>query len=667
MTCADPGAPGDLVQGRNVDSHDTPEYLIDQLSRAGTTSGITSPQASTMPPSSANRWLRILQYVTEGAIAHLDLEELLHELLDRISSAMAADNAAILLLSPDGTQLIVYAARGPEEAVRGTAHVSVGRGVADHGTVRPTLVIIDDLSQATVENPFLRASAHFLAGVHSLVAVPLLVGDRVLGVLHVDSARPRRFTAEDSFLLQLIADHVVLAIEHARLHTSECAARRQADSMTHQLQALQAISDVALEHARLRDLLSALLERAQQLLEVDNVAILLPEQDGRELTLYSVQGAEAAVLGKVHVPFGQGVAGTIAATRKPLIVENLAAVPVSNPFLQEHFRSLLGVPLLTGGRLVGVMHVDTVQPRIFTDTELQLLQEIADRIAVAIDRAREYERIQQHRADAERQVAVLRETTERMDEFLSIASHELRTPLTTLTMTLQMLDFWLNDERSKWPDETEAGYSVRALANSKPLVKRSNQSVKRLDRLVGELLDTSRIRDNRLDLKLERADLVAILREAVEEQQDAQPGRTLRLEIDAQEPVLGKMDGDRIRQVVSNFLSNALKFSPSDQPITVALRVESGQHDPPKQQAHVSVRDAGIGIPREELDRIWERLYRVEGVRHQSGSQVGLGLGLYISRDIVARHGGQVGVESKVGKGSTFWFTLPLDQSQEKE
>lgn len=640
-----------------MDEQDTSESLIGQLSRAGMSSSGTSG-ASTLPAAMANRWLRILQYVTEGAIAHLDLEGLLRELLGRISAAMKADNAAILLLNADGTHLTVYAARGPEEVVTGKVHVPMGRGVAGTIAARREPRIIDDLSQVPVENPLLRAT------IHSLVGVPLLAGDRVVGVLHVDSTRPRRFTEEDCLLLQLIADHVVLAIEHARLHTAERAARREAESMTHELLALQAISDVALEHAQLQDLLQALLERVQQLLEVDNVAILLPEQDGKELTLYSVHGAEVAVMGLVHVPMGQGVAGTIAATRKPLIVDNLATVSVANPFLQEHFRSLLGVPLLAGDRLVGVLHVDSIQPRIFTDAERQLLEVVADRIATAIDRAHEYERIRQDRVEAEHRVAVLQETTERMDEFLGIASHELRTPLTSLTMNLQMLKFWLNDERGRRPDEPDVEYRARALAKALPLVIRSNQSVGRLDRLVGDLLDASRIRDNRLELELARTDLVPILRETVEEQRDAQANRTVRLELEAQAPMFVEADSDRIKQVVSNFLSNAFKFSAPDQPVTVTLAVEGDEHDPRHQQVRVSVRDAGIGISGEELERIWDRLYRVDGVRHQSGSQVGLGLGLYISRDIVEHHGGRIGVESQLGKGSTFWFTLPLCRAE---
>ncbi|MGZ3581345.1 MAG: GAF domain-containing sensor histidine kinase [Ktedonobacterales bacterium] len=642
-----------------MDDQDTPQYLMGQPSRAGMTSQIT-PDLSTVPAATANHWLRILQHVTEGAVAHLDLEGLLHELLDRIREAMKADNTAILLLGADGTKLTLYAARGPEEEVTGKVHVPVGRGVAGTIAARREPLIIDDLSQVEVENPLLRATAH------SLVGVPLLVGDRVLGVLHVDSAQPRQFTSEDSLLLQLIADHVVLAIEHAQLYTAERAARRQAESMTQQLSALQAVSDVALEHARLQDLLRALLERVQQLLEVDNVAILLPEQDGKALTLYTVHGAEEAVLGQVHVPFGEGVAGTIAATRKPLIVENLATVPVANPFLREHFRSLLGVPLLADDRLVGVIHVDSVQQRIFTDAELQLLQVVADRIAVAIDRAHEYERIQQDRVDAERRFAVLQETTERMDEFLGIASHELRTPLTTLTMNLQMLDFWLNNQRGRRQNESDAEYATRALPIVKPLVTRSSQSIKRLDRLVDDLLDASRIRDNQLELKLARTDLVTILREAIEEQRDAHANRVVQLEIEAQEPVFVEADSDRLSQVVTNFMSNAFKFSAPNRPVTLILEIESDQHNQHDQYVRISVRDEGVGIARGELDRIWERLYRVEGVRHQSGSQVGLGLGLYISRDIVERHGGRVGVESRLGKGSTFWFTIPLSSPRVK-
>lgn len=603
--------------------------------------------SSAEPVSSGNHWLRILQLVTEGAIAHLNLRELLRELLRRIQEALDVDNAAILLFDDDGIHLNVFAAHGPEEDVTGKVQVRLGHGVSGVIAASGKPMIIDDLSEIEVENALLRSS------VCSLVGVPLLSGDRVIGVIHVDSAHPRHFSDEDRQLLEVIASRVALAVEHAQLYESERAARQEAEATARHLEALQAVSDVALEYARLEDLLNALLPRMQTMLEVENVAILLVSPDGRELNLYSVRGPEEAVLGNVRVPMGEGVAGTIAATRQPLIAENLAAVPVANPFLHKHFRSLLGVPLLAGERLVGVIHVDTVQPRHFTDADRDLLEVLAERIAIAIVRAQQFERVQQRRAEAEQRAAVLQETAERMDEFLSIASHELRTPLTSLTLNVQLLDFWLNSQQNKHEGETQQEYMARAVTRVQPLIANSIHSVQRLDRLVSDLLDASRIREKRLTLQKERIDLVEIVQGAVDEQRQILSTRVVRLVVEAQEPVFVEADPDRIGQVVSNFVSNALKYSPSERPVTVTVTADANQ-------AQVRVRDEGVGIPETEQSEIWNRFYRVEEIVHQSGSQVGLGLGLYISRDIIERHGGQVGVLSTPGKGSTFWFSLPL-------
>lgn len=615
------------------------------------TEEVVIPAAVPDPPlTTANRWLHILQSVTDGAIAHRDLHDLLHQLLGHVRTELEADNAAILLVKDDGTHLAVYAASGAGEDVTGQVQIPIGFGVAGMIVQTGKPVITDDLAQVAVEHPRLRAQAR------SSVGVPLRAANRVIGVLQVESARPRHFTEDEGQLLQSIAGHVALTIEYAHLYEAERAARHEAEVVSLQLKTLQAVSDVALEYARLSDLLRALLEHVQHMLQVDNVAILLPTPDGQDLTLYSVRGAEEAVMGKVRVPIGQGVAGTIAATRKPLFVDNLASVPVVNAFLKEHYHSLLGVPLLAGERLVGVIHVDSAKPRRFTDEESQLLQMIAGRIAIAIDRAHGYESVEQRRIDAERRVAVLQEATERMDEFLSIASHELRTPLTTLTMNIQMLASWMLDERGRQADESDAAFTARAIRAMRPLLKRSNQSVRRLNHLVSDLLDTARIGANHLDIQLAHMDLVALVHEVVEEQRDAYADHVVRLVTEPHTPITIEGDYVRIGQVLTNFTSNAFKFSQSEQPVTITVEVV-GDH------ARVSVRDEGVGIPQAELSHIWERFYRVEGVEHQSGSRVGLGLGLYICRDIIERHGGQVGVESQLGEGSTFWFSLPLTRS----
>src|SRR5262249_35905644 len=152
-------------------------------------------------------------------------------------------------------------------------------------------LIIDDLSRVPVENPLLRET------VHSLVGVPLVLQGRLLGVIHVDSARPRQFTEDDATLLQVIADRISLAIERAQLFEAERAARMEAEVTASQLRALQMVSDVALSHTGLRELLDALLARVREMMEVDNVAILLPDDQTKELTLYTVHGPEAEVIG----------------------------------------------------------------------------------------------------------------------------------------------------------------------------------------------------------------------------------------------------------------------------------------------------------------------------------------------------------------------------------
>lgn len=601
------------------------------------------------PARTPARWLRILQEVSEGAISHLDLQGLLQDLMGRIRDAMGVDNAAILLVNEAGTHLDLYAARGPEEDVTGVAKAPMGRGVAGAIAATATPRIIDDLSQVEVDDPLLRATAH------SLVGVPLLLGDRVIGVIHIDSARPRHFTEEDSQLLQVIASRIALAIEHAQLFEAERAARARAELLAKQMQTLQAVSDVALEYAQLDDLLKALLPRIQAILAVDNVAILLPTPDLSELMLYSVRGPEEAVMGQVHVPMGQGVAGTIAATRNPLIIENLKTVPVSNPFLREHFRSLLGVPLLDGDQLVGVIHVDSIESRRFTEDERQMLQTLAERIGPAIARSQQFERAQHRRVQAEERAALLQETMERMDDFLSLASHELRTPLTSLAMNIQLVDYWLNSERPRRMGETEGDYLKRAITTVRPFVQRSGSSIQRLNRLIGDLLDATYIREERLPLRLQRIELMPVVREAVDDQRRTNTPRKLSLDVAPAEPVYVNADADRIGQALANYISNALKYSGSSHPIHVNVRVV-GDH------VRVEVHDKGVGIPAQELEHIWERLYRVGGIEHQSGSRVGLGLGLYISRDIIERHSGQVGVDSVPGQGSTFWFTLPLAQ-----
>jgi len=196
-------------------------------------------------------------------------------------------------------------------------------------------------------------------------------------------------------------------------------------------------------------------------------------------------------------------------------------------------------------------------------------------------------------------------------------------------------------------EQAEAAQQIQGL------LTRADGQVVRISRLVDDLLDVSRIRSDKLEIHLASCDLVALVRDLTEEQRLAHPNRRIDLRLPARKVLSVRADGARISQVLVNYLTNALKYSAEDQPVAVGLDVRG-------RTARVWVRDRGPGLPPEELAHIWLPFHRAEKVTVLSGSGIGLGLGLHISRTIVERHGGEVGVHSEPGRGSTFWFTLPL-------
>jgi PAS domain S-box-containing protein len=254
----------------------------------------------------------------------------------------------------------------------------------------------------------------------------------------------------------------------------------------------------------------------------------------------------------------------------------------------------------------------------------------------------------------------LREANRQMSDFLSLASHELRTPLTGIIGHIQLGQRRLHRLASgdaQWSAAHSKGEADRLTQVEEPL-RRAEQQTRLMTRLVGDLLDASRIQADRLALRLAVCNLATIIQEAVEEQRLAWPNRSIALSLPETPRALLLADADRIGQVVTNYLTNALKYSLEDQPVEVCLQVKGSQ-------ARILVRDHGPGLPASEQERIWERFHRVPGVEVQDGSGVGLGLGLHISRTIIERHHGQVGVESLPGQGSTFWFTLQLARPEE--
>lgn len=247
------------------------------------------------------------------------------------------------------------------------------------------------------------------------------------------------------------------------------------------------------------------------------------------------------------------------------------------------------------------------------------------------------------------QAAQLYDANLRMEEFLSLASHELRTPLTSVKANIQ-----LALRRLKSALEQPEGV-LDKVDSAQIMLSRAERQVGVLNRLISDMVDISRIQSGRLQLQVreEPCNLVPVVLEAVQEQQFSQPSRTINTAISSDTVVPVLADSDRIAQVVSNYLANALKYSAVDQPIDVSMAIEGSN-------VRVMVRDYGQGLSEEDQRRAWECFYQSPDVKVLSGSGVGLGLGLYLNRTLIDRHHGRVGVESTPGEGSTFWFSLPL-------
>jgi signal transduction histidine kinase len=300
----------------------------------------------------------------------------------------------------------------------------------------------------------------------------------------------------------------------------------------------------------------------------------------------------------------------IAAARTPETLRQLREIGLC---------SYLCVPLVARGRVLGCLTLAHAESgRHYTEADLRLVEELARRAALCVDNSRLYRES--------------REAIRLRDEFLSIASHELKTPLTSLRLQLSLIERLLGEE------------SRQRLGGR---LDTAHRQVDRLSTLVDTLLDVSRIATGHIALALAEVDLTLLVQEAMERLREvfAQAGSTVTLQ--APGAVVGHWDALRLDQVIVNLLTNAAKYG-QGRPILVTVEATA-------ELARLTVRDEGIGIAAEALPRLFGRFERAVSVRHYGG----LGLGLYISRQIIDALGGRVRVDSRPDEGSTVTVELP--------
>ncbi len=545
--------------------------------------------------------VRRLQSVTDAALAHLRLDDLLAALLDRTRQTLDVDTCAILLLDEEGDELVARAALGIEEEVEQGVRIPVGKGFAGRIAAEKRPVVLDDVDHACILNPILREK-----GIKSMLGVPLVVEGEVQGVLHVGSLVYRDFDDGDVELLQLVADRAALAIEHARLFEAERAARQR-------IEHVQAVTDAALSHLEVNELLNVMLPRIRDILETDTCAVLLLDDQEHELVARAALGIEEEVEQGVRVPLGAGFAGRVAAEGRPIVID-VDEYDVYNPILrQKRIKSMLGVPLLVRGVPLGVLHVGTLMPRRFTRDEIELLQLVAERVAIAIERARLHEELIQ------------------LDQlklnFVAIASHELRTPATSVYGVLKTLASRNHELTDELREE---------------LLQVGVEQGERLRRLLEELLDLSRLDARAISVDPRSVVLKAALADVVEGALTASDA----VELDIPDDLAAVVDPLVLERVISNLVANAVRYG------APPIRIVAEQLD---RHLRVAVEDAGPGVPKELEGRIFDRFAR-------GGGQAGHGLGLAIARAYAQAHGGDLVYDPRTG-GARFELLIPQEVS----
>jgi signal transduction histidine kinase len=476
-------------------------------------------------------------------------------------------------------------------------------------------------------------------GYRSLVAVPMLRNQDLVGAIVLHKAEP--FDEGQIQLLRTFSNQAVIAVENARL-LGELQART--GELTRSVDELTALGEVSRALSSTLDLdavLNTIVTRANQLAGTDGCTIYEYDETAEEFQLRASHYAderEAAVLDPIGratpIPKGQGLAGRAALLRESVHIPDIAVEgayesPVRGPLLQAGYRALLGVPLLREEQIIGVLGIIRKSPGEFAPGILRLLTTFATQSALAIQNARLFREI----ADKSRQ---LEAASRHKSEFLANMSHELRTPLNAIIGFSEVLTERMFGELNDKQEE----YLKDIYASGQHLLS-----------LINDILDLSKIEAGRMELELTDFDLPQAITNALTLVRGRAERRSIVLH-QAVDERLGSTRGDerKIKQVLLNLLSNALKFTPEGGRVDVRASVVDAM-------AEVSVTDTGVGIAPEDQEAVFEE-FRQVGTADKKVE--GTGLGLTLSRKFIELHGGRIWVKSQVGVGSTFTFTLPL-------
>ncbi len=473
-----------------------------------------------------------------------------------------------------------------------------------------------------------------LAGYRSIIGAPMIVDDEVVGVLSVWRTTVEPFDEHTRTLLSTFAEQAALALRNVELSVALQARSAELARKVDEMEALAEVGEAISSTLDADEVLTTIVEHAVELSGADGGSLMeYDEESGlfRVRTTYGTSDDVRAQLKTVRIHVDESFVGRAATSGMPVQVADLSEIEL-DPHLRLLFdsgwRSLVVIPLVRPDRIVGALVVRRLTPGAFSDETCDMLTTFASQSAIALTNARLYQQL-------ELQSRELATTSQHKSDFLASMSHELRTPLNAVIgfseVLLERMFGELNDRQAEYvQDILDAGRHLLALLN--------------------DVLDLSKVEAGRMDLDITTfpagdsiQSVLALVRERA-----GQIGVELRFDA-ADAPTHITADELRLKQVLLNLISNAVKFTPEGGSVTV--RAWTGGPE-----VIITVTDTGIGIAESDRSRIFDSFQ--QGTRSASSSE-GTGLGLTLTRRIVELHGGRMWLESEVGLGSTFGLALP--------
>jgi len=546
-----------------------------------------------------------------------DPDAIMREIVAVTAESVAADRVMLFLYDPSGNSLELKVDGGDEFRLLLPEEPLLAQALRNRTPELSNDIMRDSDARSAIADRY---------GARQLVAAPLIAGDQVLGALVGVDAERGAFSTADLRLLTVVADRAALTIHNADL---VAALQRQVQ----ELDGLQRLSKLLTSAEGLEHTVGESIRIVSEMVRCEKMAVLLhdPEVDAL-ITQRPVYGLTEEQVEGLRIPLNQPSLGaTVFRTNTPLMSNDARHDSWVSPVFRDllDMETVLVVPLSSGPRPIGILKAVNAVKGQFDQDDLRFTSILGTRVASVIEgglaRQRERELMRQ-----------LREADRTKTEFVSMLAHELRGPMTTV------MGF---------------GHTLRDQGDALPEEKRQTilniivREVERLARMVNDLLDVSRMDSGSLSYELEPMSLDELIESTLEVHTSLRATHVVDIHVEEGLPKV-MADRDRISQVLLNLLTNATRYSPEGTPIVLTARSQ-----PDGSEVVVSVGDQGIGIPARDRDRIFDKFSMLP---KPGWTKKGTGLGLFITKAIVEAHGGRIWVESDLGSGSRFNFTLPI-------